>query len=208
MPIEIVSLPFSYLNTLKDSLTDSLKGRELNCNFIKAPHHGAATSSAVPIWEKVIRKTGLVNILFSAGKARGTYLHPSTQTYIDIDTAIANFDTTPLINKLKTNKCTSCVSSSVSEQRIETRNCDIFAYDKLEKAKASGRNKRKRKYRASRPYTSPKIQSPGLLGYYFKFNETNDSEVVPEKLLCKGMKTYPKCIFDQRGVCDGRRINI
>jgi len=59
----------------------STSGRELNSDIVKAPHHGAESSSSREIWEQVLKPNGIV--LFSAGGHRG-YGHPDPKTLADI----------------------------------------------------------------------------------------------------------------------------
>jgi len=55
--------------------------KEIDCDIVKASHHGSKTGSSLELWQKILKKNGFV--AFSAGAHRG-YQHPDQETINDI----------------------------------------------------------------------------------------------------------------------------
>lgn len=157
----------------------------LSANFVKAPHHGAKTSSSVGFWKRILREQYIVGI--SAGRDhnhRPRHGHPHAETLRDIAQGRRRLSSKRQI--LSTNVCANCVDRQ-KRSSVDMEWAPEIASETRQQLKQDRSNPYK--FRVLSNPTPP----PGLAAHILSFNRNGTTSVqwgVSGKLPC-----WAECLY-------------
>lgn len=143
-----------------DQLNFTNEYGSLRAEFVKAPHHGAKSSSSSALWRRILRKRFFVGI--SAGrdlKHRPRYGHPHSKTLCDIAEGCRKLGRQRQV--LSTNVCELCI------QKQKRRWVNLEWTPEITLETGQQLQKDRAKYYRLR---IPAVQTPGLAAHILNFN--------------------------------------